>query len=70
MQKTAWKIIITHNIITKNTGNKFSSVNINDTLSTNPIDMANVFNTYFTAVAQNLLAKNFLREDLLIIITR
>ena len=34
-------------------------MNINDTLSTNPIGMANALNTYFTSVAKNLLTKNF-----------
>ena len=33
-------------------------MNINNTLSTNPIGTANAFNTYFTSVAENL-TKNF-----------
>jgi len=50
----------------KNTNNKKilhtgipTNININDKPSTNPTDIANAFNAYFTSVADNLLTKNF-----------
>jgi len=36
-----------------------TNININDKPSTNPTDIANAFNAYFTSVADNLLTKNF-----------
>jgi hypothetical protein len=38
-------------------------INNNDESPTNPISIANVFNTYFTSVADNLLNKNFSETD-------
>ena len=35
-----------------------TNININDKYSTNPTDIANAFNAYFTSVADNLLVKN------------
>jgi hypothetical protein len=56
--KTAWNIVktITNN---KNTINTISTMNINDKLSSNPLPVANAFNSYFSPVAENLLIKNF-----------
>ena len=34
-------------------------MNIKDKLSSNPLAIANAFNTYFSPVAENLLIKNF-----------
>jgi len=34
-------------------------MNIKDKLSSNPLAIANAFNTYFSSVAENLLIKNF-----------
>jgi hypothetical protein len=34
-------------------------MNINDKLSSNPLAIANAFNSYFSSVAENLLIKNF-----------
>jgi len=57
-QKTTWNIIntLTNN---KKTSNTTIPININGEPSTNPISIANVFNTYFISVADNLLTKNF-----------
>ena len=59
-QKTTWYIIKT---ITKSKKISHTSIpiniNINDKPSTNPTDIANAFNAYFTSVADNLLIKNF-----------
>jgi hypothetical protein len=61
-QKTTWNIIRT---LTNNnkTLNNTIPININNESSTNPINIANVFNTYFTSVADNLLRKNFSEID-------
>jgi len=58
-QKTTWNIFktITNNKKTLHT-NIPTHININDTLSTNPIDIGNAFNTYFISIADNLLIKN------------
>jgi len=34
-------------------------MNINDKLSSNPLAIANAFNSYFSSLAENLLIKNF-----------
>jgi len=34
-------------------------MNIRDILSSNPLAIANAFNTYFSSAAENLLIKNF-----------
>ena len=59
-QKTTWNIIktITNNKKTSHTGLPVN-ININDKSSTNPMDIANGFNAYFTSVADKLLIKNF-----------
>ena len=56
--KTTWNIVqtITNN---KDTTNNISRMNIKDKLSSNPLAIANTFNTYFSSVAENLLIKNF-----------
>jgi len=56
--KTTWNIVktITNN---KNTINTISTMNFNDKLSSNPLAIANAFNSYFSTVAENLLIKNF-----------
>jgi len=56
--KTTWNIVktITNN---KNTINTISTMNINDKLSSNPLAIANAFNSYFSSVAENLLIINF-----------
>jgi hypothetical protein len=61
-QKTTWNIIktLTNN---KKTSNITIPININDESHTNPINTANVFNTYFTSVADNRLTKNFSETD-------
>jgi hypothetical protein len=55
--KTTWNIVktITNN---KNTNSNVSTMNIKDKLSSNPLVIANAFNTYFS-VAENSLIKNF-----------
>jgi len=57
--KTTWDIIktITNNTKTPHT-NIPIHININETPSTNPMDIANAFNAYFTSVTDNLLIKN------------
>jgi len=61
-QKTTWNIIktLTNN---KKTSNITTPININDKSPTNPVDIANAFNTYCTSVADNLLTKNFSEMD-------
>jgi hypothetical protein len=56
--KTTWNIVktITNN---KNTNNNISTMNVKYKLSSNPLAIANAFNTYFSSVAENLLIKNF-----------
>ena len=58
LNKFKWKskIYIIYNIL--HTGIP-TNININDKPSTNPTDIANAFNAYFTSVADNLLTKNF-----------
>ena len=65
-QKTTWHIVktITNN---KNTINTISTMNINDKLSSNPLAIANAFNSYFSPVAEMSLSKTFLERILLII---
>jgi hypothetical protein len=57
--KTTWNIVktITNN---KDTNNIVSTMNVNYKISSNPLVIANAFNTYFSSVAENLLIKNFL----------
>jgi len=57
MLKTTWNIVktITNN---KNINNNISTMNIKGKLSSNPVAIANAFNTYFSSVAENLLIKN------------
>ena len=43
--------------------------NNNDESSTNPINTANAFNTYFTSVADTLLTKNFFEMVLIIMMS-
>jgi len=56
--KTTWNIVktITNN---KNINNNISTMNIKDKLSSNPLVIANAFNTSFSSVVENLLIKNF-----------
>jgi len=56
--KTIWSIVktITNN---KNTINTISTMNVNDKLSSNPLAIANAFNSYFSSVAENILIKIF-----------
>jgi len=56
--KTTWNIVktITNN---KNTINTVSTMNINDKLSSNPLDIAKCFNSYFSSVAETHPIKNF-----------
>jgi hypothetical protein len=42
-------------------------MNISNTLTSNPLSIANVFNSYFTTVAENLTTKNFSGEALLLV---
>jgi len=60
--KTTWNSVrtITNN---KNINNNISTMNIKDKLMSNPRDIANAFNTYFSSVAENLLIKNFLGKN-------
>jgi hypothetical protein len=55
--RTTWNIVktITNN---KNNINNISTINIKDKLSSNPLAIANAFNTYFSSPAENLI-KNF-----------
>ena len=61
--KTMWKIFktITNN---KNAINNISTMNINDKMSSDPLAIANAFNSYFSSVAENLLIKNVLETIL------
>jgi ribosomal protein L33 len=54
--RTTWNIVKT---ITNNRGptNNISTMNINDKLSSNPLVIANAFNSYFPSIAKNLLQK-------------
>jgi len=65
--KTIWNLVktITNN---KNTINTISTMNINDKLSSNPLAIANAFNSYFSSVAEYLRIKTFLERKLLLII--
>jgi len=56
--KTTWNIVKT-TTNNKNTMNTISTMNINHKLSSNPLAIANAFNSYFSSVAENLLIKNF-----------
>ena len=61
--KTTWNIVRN---ITKNkniNNNNISTMNIKDKLMSNPRDIANAFNTYFSSVAEILLIKNFLGKN-------
>ena len=55
--ETTWNIVKTI-INNKNINNNISTVNIKDKLSTNPLAIANAFNTCFLSDAENLLIKN------------
>jgi hypothetical protein len=56
--KSTWNVVktITNN---KDTINNISAMNTKDKLSSNPLAIANAFNTYFSSVAENLPTKNF-----------
>jgi hypothetical protein len=56
--KTTWNVVktFTNN---KDSINNISTININDKISSNPLVIANVFNIYFSSVAENLLIKKF-----------
>jgi hypothetical protein len=60
--KTTWNIVktITNN---KDTINNISTTNIKDKLSSNPLAIANAFNTYFSSAAENLLIKIFFLKE-------
>jgi hypothetical protein len=45
--KTTWNMVKTV------TNNNISTINIKDKLSSNPLAIANAFNTYFSSVAEN-----------------
>ena len=61
-KKTTWNIIKTITINKKTLHTNISThININDTLSTNSINIANTFNTYFISIADNLLIKNLFK---------
>lgn len=57
-QRTTWNIVktITSN---KNTIHNISSLKIGNKWSSNPLDIANAFNTYFSSAAEKLLSQNF-----------
>ena len=61
-EKPSWNIIKT---ITNNNNNINNGLplNINGTLTTDPLLTANAFNTYFILIAENLLTKNVFRCD-------
>ena len=40
-------------------------MNIKDKIASNPLAIANAFNTYFSSVAENLLIKNFSRKNII-----
>jgi hypothetical protein len=67
--KTTWNIIktITNN---KDTINNTLTMYIKDKISSNPLVIANAFNTYFSSVAENYLLKIFQEKTLLIIKTQ
>ena len=56
--KTTWNVVktITNN---KDTVNNISQMNIKDKISSNPLTIANAFNTYFSSAGENILIKNF-----------
>jgi len=62
--KTTWNIVktITNN---KDTINNILTMNINDKISSNPLAIANAFNTYFSSVAENLPTKIFSRKNII-----
>jgi hypothetical protein len=62
--KTIWNIIksITNN---GNTTNNIATMNINKNPVSNPLAIANAFNTYFSSVAGNLIKNSF--EKILLI---
>jgi hypothetical protein len=45
--------------------NIISTMNIKEKLSSNPLTIANAFNTYFSTVAENLLTKNFSGKNII-----
>ena len=61
--KTTWNIVKTIANY-KDTINNLSPMNIKDKISNNPVAIANAFNSYFSSVAENLLAKNSSRNTL------
>ena len=56
--KTTWNIVksITNN---GNTTNNIATMNINKNPISNPLAIANAFNTYFSSVAGNLIKNSF-----------
>jgi hypothetical protein len=60
--KTTWNIVktITNH---KNISNTIKTMNINDENNSNPLVIADFFNNYFSSVAENLIAKNFLETN-------
>jgi len=61
--KTTWNIVKTIANY-KDTINNLSPMNIKDKISNNPAAIANAFNSYFSPVAENLLAKISSRNTL------
>jgi hypothetical protein len=49
----------------KDTINNISPMNIKDKISSNPLAIANAFNTYFSSAAENLLIKNFSGKNII-----
>ena len=62
--ETTWNIVktITNN---KDTINNILTMNMKDKISSNPLAIVNVFNTYFSPVAENLLTKNFSGKNII-----
>ena len=52
--KTTWNIVKT-TVHKKSTPGKPAAVNINNNLDSNPLNIANAFNTYFTNIVGNLV---------------
>ena len=59
--RTTWNIVktITNN---KDTTSNVTTMNVNNSLTSNPLSIANAFNSYFSTVAEDLIAKNFSGE--------
>jgi len=60
--KTAWNVIkpITNN---GNTTNNITTMNIDKNPISNPLAIANAFNTYFSPVAGNLIKNSFAKNS-------